>query len=81
MSVIELKEKINSQINTLTETQDLEDLYETICLFFENRQVKVNFSPEFLKNIENRATRAQAGEMDGIKTQQLEKQMQQWLTK
>jgi hypothetical protein len=79
MSVVELKEKINHQIDLLTEPQDLEDLYETICLFFDNRQVMTNYSLEFLNDIEIRSKAAQEGNVKGIDTHQLKDKMKQWL--
>ena len=81
MSVLELKEKIHSQVSLLTEEQDLEDLYETICLFFENRQINVVHSDTFLADLERRAQQAQNGELTGITTEELKIKMQEWLTK
>jgi hypothetical protein len=81
MSVAELKGKIQDQIDLLTEEKDLEDLYETICLFFENRQINVIYSDDFVSDLEQRATEAHQGIRKGITTEALKAQMKEWLTK
>ena len=81
MSAIELKGKIYDQIAPLSEEQDLEDLYETICLFFENRQINISHSPTFLVGIEKRAEEANEGKIVGITTEELKTKMQKWQDK
>ncbi len=68
MPVLELKEKIHSQVDMLTEESDLEDLEKTIFIFLENRQVRLNYSTEFLNELKQRSDEAQKGSLSGITT-------------
>ena len=40
MSALETKELIHRQIDLLTDSEDIEDLYATISLFFESRDIQ-----------------------------------------
>lgn len=77
MLVTELREKIHEQVDLLTEENDLEDLARTISIFFENRQVKSNYSTTFLLDLENRAKNAQSGKIVGVTTGELKEKMRQ----
>ncbi len=81
MAVFELKEKIHRQVDLLTEETDLEDLEKTFFIFLENRQVKHNYTPEFLIGLENRSDEAQKDNLSGIATDELKEKMLQWTNK
>ncbi len=81
MAAVELREKIHRQVDLITEETDLEDLEKTLFIFLENRQVKQNYSPAFLIDLQNRSEEAQEGRWEGITTNELKEKMQQWTTK
>jgi uncharacterized membrane-anchored protein len=79
MSVIELKQKMHSQIDFLFEQSDIEDLAANMEYFFQNRQIYFDSnSPIFIKNLN--ASLEQNVEM-GIDSLELKQKVKQWLTK
>jgi hypothetical protein len=80
MSAIEIKELIHRQVDLLTDTEDIEDLYATISLFFESRDIYFDSNhPDFVKKLEHSLQNIES--TSNISTSELKEKMQVWLTK
>lgn len=80
MSAIEIKELIHRQVDLLTDTEDIEDLYATISLFFESRDIHFDSNhPDFVKKLEHSLQNIES--TSNISTSELKEKMQVWLTK
>ncbi len=79
MSVLELKARIHQQVDLLTDSQDIEDLYANIIFFFQSREISFDSnSPQFLQTL-NRSL--QQNHEQGIDSKQLRNKVKEWLSK
>ena len=77
MSVSELKEKIHNQVDLLTDSQDIEDLYANISFFFQSREIYFDSnSPDFVEKLNHSLKQNPA---EGISSEQLRNKVKEWL--
>ena len=80
MSALEIKELIHRQVDLLTDSEDIEDLYATITLFFESREIHFDSNhPAFIEKLSH--TLKEAENTSGITTAELKNKMLEWRTK
>ncbi|WP_428655940.1 hypothetical protein [Runella sp.] len=80
MSALEIKELIHRQVDLLTDNEDIEDLYATINLFFESRDIHFDSNnPGFVEKLSLSLQNAE--HISAISTAELKNKMQEWRTK
>lgn len=80
MSALEIKELIHRQVDLLTDSEDIEDLYATISLFFESRDIHFDSNhPAFIEKLSR--TLKEAETTSGITTVELKNKMMEWRMK
>ena len=79
MSIIELKQKMHSQIELLLDKEDIEDLAANMDYFFQNRHISFDSnSSEMLGTLNNSL---QQDFKQAITSDELRQKVKQWLTK
>lgn len=80
MSATELKILIHRQVDLLIENEDIEDLYATINLFLESRDIHFDSNhPAFVEKLSKSLQNAENATT--ISTSELKTKMQAWITK
>lgn len=79
MSATELKILIHRQVDLLIENEDIEDLYATINLFLESRDIHFDSNhPSFVEKLSKSLQNAENAPT--ISTSELKTKMQAWIT-
>ncbi len=80
MSVIELKTEFHKLIDNIEDEARLQDLFDSVAFYLGQDSTLLNEnSPEMISNLKSSILQAESGKT--ISTQQLKKEINQWLSK